>query len=155
MSQDDFLLIADDYLHRVYQVSEQDLSSPSAPLRSLALPAWERPIALAYDHVRGDVYWSDYVADVVQAMPAATGAAPRLVWDVPRGGRVDGLAFEPFSRLLYYTDVLRAVVGLMDYRGGQHKVLVTEGISRPQAIVLDSARGYGLPPPPGVYVNCI
>lgn len=56
--------------------------------------------------------------------------------------RIDGLAFEAQSRVLYFTDLGRDVVGIMNPVTSFQKVLIHDGISRPRAIVLDPDNGY-------------
>lgn len=60
------------------------------------------------------------------------------------GSRIDGLAFEPFSRLLYYTDTGRHEIGIMNPSGIFRKVLVRgeDVIHNPRAIALDSEGGW-------------
>ena len=60
-----------------------------------------------------------------------------------KGSRTEGLAFDPASQLLYYTDSGRNLIAVMNPSGRYHKVLV-RSISSPRAIVLDPANGFVL-----------
>jgi sugar lactone lactonase YvrE len=50
---------------------------------------------------------------------------------------VDGLAFDPVDRRVYYTDTGPHAICSMDVNGDQHRVLVNSGLDQPRSIVLD------------------
>ncbi len=57
------------------------------------------------------------------------------------GARIDGLAFEPESRLLYYTDMARNFIGVTTPTGSYHKILVRGNMTQLRALVLDPDHG--------------
>ena len=58
------------------------------------------------------------------------------------GARIDGLAFEPESRLLYYTDMGRNRIGITTPSGSYHKVLLSSNnMTQLRAIELDPEHG--------------
>ena len=67
----------------------------------------------------------------------------KLLFGEGARSRTEGLAFDPASQLLYYTDSVRSTIAVMNPSGRYHKVLV-KFISSPRAIVLDPANGFVL-----------
>ena len=60
---------------------------------------------------------------------------------VRTGSRVDGLAVASQSRALYYTDSHQNEVVMMSLDGKSRKVLRSQNLSSPRAIVLDETSG--------------
>ena len=57
------------------------------------------------------------------------------------GARIDGVAFEPESRLLYYTDMGRNRIGVTTPSGSYHKVILASNLTQIRAIELDPDNG--------------
>ena len=57
------------------------------------------------------------------------------------GSRVDGLAVASQSRALYYTDSYRNEIVIMSLDGTSRKVLHSQNLSSPRAIVVDESSG--------------
>ena len=57
------------------------------------------------------------------------------------GARIDAIALEPESRLLYYTDMGKHFIGITNPSGTHHKVLIATNITQPRAIALDPDNG--------------
>ena len=51
------------------------------------------------------------------------------------------MAFEPESRLLYYTDMGRNRIGVTTPSGSYHKVILASNLTQIRAIVLDPDNG--------------
>ena len=64
-----------------------------------------------------------------------------LILPLILGSRVDGLAFDKESRLLYYTDTTHHTIGIYNPDGSFHKLLVKAAVLNPRAIVLDPTNG--------------
>lgn len=50
---------------------------------------------------------------------------------------MDGLAFDPVHRRIYYTDTGPEVICSMDVNGDEHRVLVNQGLEQPRCIVVE------------------
>ena len=57
------------------------------------------------------------------------------------GSRVDGLALASASRAVYYTDSQRNEIVLMSLDGTSRKVIRSQNLSSPRAIVVDERAG--------------
>jgi len=60
---------------------------------------------------------------------------------IVEGSRVDGLALASQSRALYYTDSHRNEIVVMSLDGTSRKVLRSQNLSSPRAIVVDERSG--------------
>jgi DNA-binding beta-propeller fold protein YncE len=57
------------------------------------------------------------------------------------GSIPDGLAVDPVSKLVFYTDAGNHLIALMELDGSNHAVIVTKDIDKPRAIVPDPVNG--------------
>ena len=60
--EDNFLLLADDYRHVIYQ-TDRKWSVTSA----IQLPKQDRPIGLTYDPVENRIFWSDFNRGLIKS----------------------------------------------------------------------------------------
>ncbi|ELT98196.1 hypothetical protein CAPTEDRAFT_227414 [Capitella teleta] len=136
--QDNFFLMADDYRYQIYQADHQMQS-----IRAVKTPRTDRPIALTYDFLENRIYWTDFRENVVKRS-FLNGSDPAIIRFKDNNSRIDGLAFEPISRLLYFTDTGRNEIGVMNPTGVNRKILVRDAtvIHRPRGIALDSINGH-------------
>ena len=58
-----------------------------------------------------------------------------------KGSRVDGLALASQSRALYYTDSHRNEIVIVSLDGKSRKVLRSQNLSSPRAVVVDEHSG--------------
>ena len=130
-----FFLIADNYHRQIYQTDE-DIEH----IRALKFPPLDRPIGLTYDFVTDRVFWADYNTRVVRSMKL-DGSDVKLLIGETNKSRIEGLAFDSESQLLYYTDAGLNLVAVMSTFEKYHKVLV-RNIVNPRAIVLDPTKGF-------------
>ncbi len=130
-----FFLIADNYHRQIYQTDE-DIEH----IRALKFPPRDRPIGLTYDFVSDRVFWADYNTRVVRSMKL-DGSDVKLLIGETNKSRIEGLAFDSESQLLYYTDAGLNLVAVMSTFEKYHKVLV-KNIVNPRAIVLDPTKGF-------------
>ena len=134
--KDNFFLIADDYRREIYQADE-NLEN----IRALKFPQDDRPIGLTYDFTSARVFWADFHSHIVKSM-FLNGSDIRTLIEEEKGkSRTEGIAFDPASQILYYTDSVRDIIGMMNPTGRFQKVLV-RGIKNPRAIVLDPQNGF-------------
>lgn len=54
---------------------------------------------------------------------------------------LNGIAVDPLSRLIFYTDPGNDLIGLITIATFEHKVLVNRNLDLPSAIVLDTLSG--------------
>lgn len=113
-----------------------------------------RPVAVAYDPVDKNVYWSDVRERTIHRVKL-DGRSPLVLLDSSRGiGVVDGLAVDHANRRLYYTNVGSVTVDYKEY--SWHKIetvrldslpvkvrtIVSSHADRPRAIAIDSTNGH-------------
>ena len=132
--KDKFFLIADDYRRQIYQADE-NLEN----IRALKFPRYDRPIGLTYDFVSDRVFWADFSAHVVKTM-FLNGSDVKTLFVEMKEHRTEGLAFDPASQLLYYTDSKRNIIRVMNPTARYHKTLVH--VLSPRGIVLDPKNGW-------------
>lgn len=56
----------------------------------------------------------------------------------------DGIALDIHSRLLFYTDTGKKVIGVTSLDISYHATLISKGLDQPRAIAADPGRGYAL-----------
>lgn len=112
------------------------------------------PIAVAYDAASRTVFWSTVQQQhSIIRSAQLDGTNERLLRpkNVDAFGQledtdpspstppavVDGLAFDPVNRRIYYTDTGPEVICSMDVNGDEHRVLVTQGLEQPRCIVVE------------------
>ena len=61
-----------------------------------------------------------------------------------KGSRIDGIALEPESQLLYYADVTQHQISVMDTTGSYVKHLIAEDLLQPRGLAIDANHGYVL-----------
>ena len=93
------------------------------------------------------MYWSDTERQAISRRRCVPGLGcdPRsgtedLVTD--QVGTVDGLAVDPLSQVLYWTDAERRRIEAMKLPDGPRAVLVWDELDRPRAIALHYESGY-------------
>ena len=99
----------------------------------------QRPIALDFDPVEKQVYWTDNVQGrILSAFINATSGKILFRCNVETP---EGLAIDHVGRNLYWTDsgTRRIEVGRLD--GTRRKLLIKDGLDQPRAIVLDARNG--------------
>ncbi|KAL8592230.1 hypothetical protein ACOMHN_030905 [Nucella lapillus] len=95
-------------------------------------------VAVDMDCVHGEVYWTDAAAGIIRKASLNGSDAQ----DVLSGlGSPEGIAIDPVSRVLYYTDSRLDVVGAALLDGSYRKTLSNTDMVNPRAIVLDTNRG--------------
>ncbi|KAL8607394.1 hypothetical protein ACOMHN_024419 [Nucella lapillus] len=95
-------------------------------------------VAVDMDCVHGEVYWTDAAAGIIRKASLNGSDAQ----DVLSGlGSPEGIAIDPVSRVLYYTDSRLDVVGAALLDGSYRKTLFNTDMVNPRAIVLDTNRG--------------
>ncbi|XP_013405316.1 low-density lipoprotein receptor-related protein 4-like [Lingula anatina] len=134
--KDDFLIFTDTYQKQIFQMSLKD-----SEIRAVPLKGHENPIAVDYDPKEGRVYWSDVLMQVIKRA-YINGTGQEIIKVLPDASVVDGVAVDPLSRLLYYTDTGRNVIGVMSMDGRYSKILINESLDEPRSIALDPMHGH-------------
>ena len=57
------------------------------------------------------------------------------------GSIADGIAIDPISRLLFYTDTGFDTIAVMTLDGSEQSVIINSNLDEPRAIVLDPVNG--------------
>ncbi|XP_076463392.1 nidogen-1-like [Babylonia areolata] len=100
--------------------------------------AGQLAVAVDMDCVHGEVYWTDAAEGFIRKA-AMNGTNSQLV--LTGLGSPEGLAIDPVSRVMYYTDSKLDEVGAALLDGSYRKTLFNTDMVNPRAIVLDSSRG--------------
>ena len=58
------------------------------------------------------------------------------------GSVLDGLAVDPLSRLMFYADAGRHVIGMVTLSSFAQKIVINSSLDQPRALVLDPRDGY-------------
>ncbi|XP_078588481.1 uncharacterized protein LOC144869249 [Branchiostoma floridae x Branchiostoma japonicum] len=101
-----------------------------------------KPTAVDYDRTGDFIYWTSVngADSVVARFPYQTGTILGL--DGELASEPEGIAVDPISRNLYWTDTGtdRIIVSRLD--GSFRKSLITQGLDEPRAIVVDPNSGW-------------
>ncbi|KAK7483330.1 hypothetical protein BaRGS_00025390 [Batillaria attramentaria] len=132
--KDEFFLITSSS-RKIYRMDVETRSNIFIRIPNVYLP-----IAVDYDPVQGRLYWTDVaLKQILSAYLNGTDFTTIRVFNpssVP-----DGLAVDPLSRLLFYTDAGNDVIGMMTISGASHKTIINTNLDQPRAIVLDTMNG--------------
>ncbi|KAL8569812.1 hypothetical protein ACOMHN_006538 [Nucella lapillus] len=100
-----------------------------------------RPIAISYDPRDQTIYWTE-VGEVRGIRSSAlNGSGVRTFLDSGANSVLDGLAVDPLSRQVFYTDAGRSQIGMVTIATRAHRTIVNTSLDKPRAIVLDTANG--------------
>ncbi|XP_033637821.1 sushi, von Willebrand factor type A, EGF and pentraxin domain-containing protein 1-like [Asterias rubens] len=136
---DDFLLASDTYLHNIFQINLTDPDFGYAALQ-LDTRMVDNPVALAYDPMRAQVYWSDVIQKTIRRAFIFNGTQD-ILFTNQYIETSDGLTIDPTSRLLFWTDVGLPSVQVSHLDGTNRKSIVLTDIEKPRAIVADPGQG--------------
>ncbi|KAL5012866.1 hypothetical protein ScPMuIL_011417 [Solemya velum] len=131
---DNFVLAASGDLQ---QIVRMDLVSNSYTAVSAGS---RRPMALDYDPVTRNVYFSDTALNQICRMPL-DGNSVTVIRQLQAGARPDGIVVDYISRLIFYTDTSINKIGVMTIDGLVAKFIVTTNLQEPRAIVADPRNG--------------
>ncbi|XP_072033433.1 uncharacterized protein [Amphiura filiformis] len=138
IASDGFLLATDSFLHGIVQMFIDDAR---LDYTSLDLGPMTNPIAVDYDPIEDRVYWSDVKEQkIYRAFMNGTGR--EAITGPGFGIRVDGLAIDRVSRLIYWTDADSNTTSVARLDGSKRKTLIIDNLDQPRAIALDIANGY-------------
>ena len=94
-----------------------------------------RPVAVDYDPIEGKIYWTDVTLKLLaRAFP--NGSSVEIIADTDVI-TPDGLAIDYIGRILYWTDTGTSKLEVARLDGSFRKSLITTGIEKPRAIILD------------------
>ncbi|XP_076472712.1 low-density lipoprotein receptor-related protein 6-like [Babylonia areolata] len=100
-----------------------------------------RPIAVDYDPVEQTIYWTEVGQVKGIRASALSGSGMHTVLRTGDGSTPDGLAVDCLSRLIFYTDTGRDVIGVLTMSNFAHKTIINSSLDQPRAIVLDTKKG--------------
>nr|KAG5696830.1 hypothetical protein BaRGS_030954 [Batillaria attramentaria] len=98
------------------------------------------PIAVDYDPVEGRMYWTD-VAYKHIASAFLNGSDQKVIKNLGSAAVPDGIAVDPLSRLVFYTDSGLDVIAMMTMSGSRHRTIIDTDLDQPRAIVVDTMNG--------------
>ncbi|XP_076455694.1 uncharacterized protein LOC143290240 isoform X2 [Babylonia areolata] len=99
------------------------------------------PVAVDYDPVEQTVYWTEVGLRKGIRGSALDGSGMHTVLSVDRDSTVGGLAVDPLSRLIFYTDAGRDIIAMLTMSTFAHKTIINTSLDKPRAIVLNTADG--------------
>ncbi|XP_052829737.1 nidogen-1-like isoform X2 [Octopus bimaculoides] len=97
----------------------------------------QTPIALAYDCVEKQIYYSDIESYTIRKMDTTGNYSGIVVENV----KSEGIAIDWISRNMYWTDSRKKSVEVTKLDGTHRKTLFNTKISNPRGIVVDPIRG--------------
>ncbi|XP_076455410.1 uncharacterized protein LOC143289997 isoform X2 [Babylonia areolata] len=100
-----------------------------------------RPIAVDYDPVEETIYWTEVGQRKGIQGSALNGSGMHTVLNAGTTSAVDGLAVDPLSRLIFYTDAGRDLIAMLTMSTFAHKTIISTDLDEPRAIVLNTADG--------------
>ncbi|KAK7483356.1 hypothetical protein BaRGS_00025416 [Batillaria attramentaria] len=120
---------------KIYRMDVETLSNIVIPI-----PGVYNPIAVDYDPVEDRLYWTD--VGIRQILSAhLDGSGVRIVRHFNRTAIPDGLAIDPLSRLVFYSDSGYDLIAMMSMSGSTHRTIISTDLTQPRAIVLDTMNG--------------
>ncbi|XP_022093384.1 sushi, von Willebrand factor type A, EGF and pentraxin domain-containing protein 1-like isoform X2 [Acanthaster planci] len=136
---DNFLFASDTYLHSIFQFN---VSDPNLPYTALQLDTRtiENPVALAFDPVTAQVYWSDVVQNTIRRAYISNGSQ-EILFTHEHVETPDGMTIDATSRLLFWTDMGLPSIQVAHLDGSNRKILVRTDIEHPRAILADPGNG--------------
>ncbi|XP_076456132.1 uncharacterized protein LOC143290510 isoform X2 [Babylonia areolata] len=99
------------------------------------------PIAVDYDPVEQTIYWTEVGLIKGIRGAALNGSGVHTVISTSSDSVVDGLAVDPLSRLIFYTDTGRDLIAMLTMSTFAHKTIINTSLDQPRAIVLNTADG--------------
>ena len=132
VAPDEYFLLAT--ANAIRQVT---INETGSGLKDVMEPAWladgARAKASDYNAKTQMIYYSDVRAGKIVEL--SINGSQRLVADGL--GAVNGLAVDWTSDLLYYTDAIHDLVGVVHTSGAPRRVVIESGLDRPRGIALD------------------
>ncbi|XP_060564358.1 low-density lipoprotein receptor-related protein 2-like isoform X5 [Ruditapes philippinarum] len=129
------ILITDTHNKGLYGVS-----SKTNTIYTIAVKRILNPIAIHYNEINERIYWSDVMLKEIRST-SINGHDDVIIRSLDNSSIPDGLAVDPVSKLVFYTDAGNHLIALMELDGSNHAVIVTKDIDKPRAIVPDPVNG--------------
>ncbi|PVD22132.1 hypothetical protein C0Q70_17937 [Pomacea canaliculata] len=132
---DTFLLFTDWNKTSVFRMDMMSYSYITVPLQGMG-----RPFAIDYDYINSRIYWTDLDARLIRSA-RVDGTQSETVLALGATADAEGLAVDPLSGLLFYTDTGYDIIALVTFAGHQRKVIINTDLQEPRPIVLDVMNG--------------
>ncbi|XP_076447106.1 uncharacterized protein LOC143284291 [Babylonia areolata] len=100
-----------------------------------------QPIAVDYDPVEQTIYWTEVGLRKGIRGSALNGSGTHSVLRTGKASVMDGLAVDPLSRLIFYTDSGRDLIAMLTMSTFAHRTIINTSLDKPRAIVLNTADG--------------
>ncbi|XP_046542992.1 uncharacterized protein LOC124253292 [Haliotis rubra] len=130
-----FLLVTDSVDKKIYRMDGRTYSYVDVPVSSA-----DSPVAIDYDYVDGRIIWTDVGLKQIRSV-TLSGTTEKVVWQLNAVAVPNGIAVDPVTRLIFYTDTGNDVIVLMTIDGFAHLPIIKEDLDEPRAIVADSSTG--------------
>ncbi|XP_070174673.1 low-density lipoprotein receptor-related protein 4-like isoform X2 [Littorina saxatilis] len=103
----------------------------------------DNPIAVDYDPVEGRIYWTESSRYFNRIRSSnLDGSNVKTVYSSFLVAVLDGIAVDPLSRLIFYTDAGNNRIAMVTMSTPhQRKIVASSQVEKPRAIVLDTANG--------------
>ncbi|XP_067663880.1 sushi, von Willebrand factor type A, EGF and pentraxin domain-containing protein 1-like isoform X2 [Haliotis asinina] len=130
---DAFMLLTDPITGHIWSVNMSDFI-----LTPVALPDNVRLGSSGYDPITNHIFYADKYSPAIHSVgPTHSKTYIKLNW----AATVDGLAIDPISRLIFYTDRGNDLIGVVTMATRHHKVVITENTHMPRHIEVDPVNG--------------
>ncbi|XP_071088674.1 sushi, von Willebrand factor type A, EGF and pentraxin domain-containing protein 1-like [Haliotis cracherodii] len=130
---DAFMLLTDPITGHIWSVNMSDFKH-----KAVALPDNVRLGSSGYDPVTNHIFYADKNRPAIHSVgPTHSKTYIKLNW----AATVDGLAIDPVSRLIFYTDRGNDVIGVVTIATKHHKIIIQENTHMPRHIEVDPVNG--------------
>ncbi|XP_021364410.1 low-density lipoprotein receptor-related protein 4-like [Mizuhopecten yessoensis] len=93
--------------------------------------------AITYDSLQGNIIWTDIQLNQI-ALCALNGGETTVIYQAGNGSKMDGIAMDVTSRLIFYTDTGYDEIGFINADTFVKTIVVDTNLDEPRAIVLDT-----------------
>ncbi|XP_046329133.2 uncharacterized protein LOC124112963 [Haliotis rufescens] len=130
---DAFMLLTDPITGHIWSVTMSDFR-----LKPVSLPDNVRLASSGYDPVTNHIFYADKYRPAIHSVgPKKSTTYVTLNW----AASVDGIAIDPISRLIFYTDKGNDVIGVVTMVTKYHKIVINSATYMPRHIEVDPIHG--------------
>ncbi|XP_072045350.1 uncharacterized protein [Amphiura filiformis] len=128
-NQTDIIIVADLDSAKIFSGPMSTLQLAEIPLQSV-----QRPVAVDYDPVEQEVYWTDVTTSTISSA-SLDGTNQQVV--LSGLSAPDGLALDTVNRRIFWTDTGSNKIEKVNMDGTVRQVIIDQNLDEPRAIVVD------------------
>ncbi|WAR13590.1 LRP6-like protein [Mya arenaria] len=131
--EEEFLVFTDSLKHAIYRM---DINTQTYTKIVQLRPELSSPIAIDFDHVTQNVYFTDVKLKLI-IRSSTDGGKLNIANQLSTKSVPDGLAIDSLSRLLFFSDVGNGIISVISLENNRTAAVIDEGLQRPRAIALN------------------